>query len=85
MVDGLLNVRACLMASLRVIYLVGLGKIDGLTASENMVVASVCMVDGPLHGRIWWRVHEERSRLWVERGVGEVSRELVHSNVHLSI
>ena len=43
------------------------------------------MVDGLLHGRIWWRVHKERSRLRVERGVGEVARELVHSNVHLSI
>jgi len=36
-----------------------------------------------LHGRIWWRVHEKRSRLRVKRGVGEVARELVHSNVHL--
>ena len=43
------------------------------------------MVDGLLHGRIWRRVHKERARLRVERGIGEVARELVHSNVHLAI
>ena len=42
------------------------------------------MIDSLLHGRIWWWVHKERSRLWVERGIGEVSRELIHPNVHLT-
>ena len=42
------------------------------------------MIDSLLHGRIWWWVDKERSRLGVERGIGEVSRILVHTNVHLT-
>ena len=42
------------------------------------------MIGVLLHGRVWWRIHEKRSRLWVERCIGELARELVHPNVHLA-